>query len=30
MGTEINLNTAPSGLYYVPQGDGTLKRIYKN
>jgi hypothetical protein len=30
MGTEVNLNTMPAGFYYVPQGDGTLKRIYKN
>jgi len=29
MGTEVNLNFAPTGFYYIPQTDGTLKRTYK-
>lgn len=30
MGEEINYENAPSGIYFVPETGGTLKRIYKN
>lgn len=30
MGEEINYDNAPSGIYFIPNTNGSLKRIYKN